>query len=83
MAQRVILTVKVDAEVAERVRELANSRFGGKVSRALEHIITGAVGGGQLSGLGSADAGYNDGLRQGLHEARTVISAALKKKWRT
>lgn len=48
------------------------------ISEACRVLIRSALG-----APPSLGAGYNDGLRRGLHEARTAFSAALKKAWRS
>lgn len=75
-------TVRLPADAAQALLEYAGAQFGGNASAAIAALVQQALGSGSLSGLGSDDEGFNRGLKQGLHEAKTSITAALKAKWR-
>lgn len=78
-AQTEVVSIRLTVGEARALRELARSEFAGSLSSLLRSLLAEQGG---LSGLGKSDSGYNAGLRQGVHEARTAITAALKKKWR-
>lgn len=78
----VVLSAKVDAELADEVRQLAES-LKQTVSKVMGDLIRQALvdGGAKHLKRDLADAGYQDGLRRGLHEAKTKIAGAMKGSW--
>ncbi len=77
-----VLSAKVSIELWEEVRQLAES-LDQTVSLTIARLLEQALvdGGAKHLKRDLADAGYQDGLRRGLHEARTKIAGSLKGSW--
>ena len=72
------ISVRLPLEVALELKELARRSYEKNMAQTISSLLH---AGGGLSGLGTADEGYNAGLRTGLHEAKEAIRDALKAKW--
>lgn len=78
----VVLSAKVSLGLADEVRQLADET-GQTISKTIAHLLQQGLDAGGAKQLRKdlADAGYQDGLRRGLHEARTKIAGSLKGSW--
>lgn len=79
----VVLSMKSPAELADAVKQLAEE-LGQTVSLTLNRLVEQALeeGGAERLAKDLADVGYQNGLRRGLHAARTKIQAAMKEEWK-
>ncbi len=73
-----VLSFKAEPELVVAVQAFADEN-GQTVSAAIRQLVERALNG--VTPTGGADAGYQDGLRRGLHEARTKIAGSLKGSW--
>ena len=73
----VVVPTKIPWSVRNIIDDLA-ADAGSSRSAVIRELLVEALG----SGKSSEDRGYNDGLRQGLHEAREAITAALADQWK-
>lgn len=80
-----LLTARIDASLFEALKQYADSNHGGSTSTAVRELLMVALqNNGGLQGLRQASLkgrGYADGLRRGLHEARTAIRTAVDGLW--
>jgi hypothetical protein len=81
-----IVSARIEPEVKDALVDYT-AQNGVSASNAINDLLKNALlsRGGQLGALASEnlrDRGYNAGLRQGLHDAKTAITEAMSGLWR-
>lgn len=78
---------QLEGDLYTSLMDFAATNTGGNVSAAVRELIRTALFAragqlGALSGRNLKASGYNEGVRQGLHEVKVAISGVVKGMWK-
>lgn len=77
---------QLEGDLFDAVKAFAEQNTGGNMSAALRELVRTALFArsgqlGSLAGRNLESSGYNEGIRQGLHDVKVAIRNAVQNLW--